>query len=141
MGVAIGLVALLSCKQQINPLAATSDCALMPLEKAIIGRWNYASNFSGEDGQGGTHFKGTITFNSDGTVTDPDLLLGKIYHGQAISKKWFTATSDTLAFFWATPQETAFFKGVNQVAICGQLVFTPWVYYTPATSVKLTLTK
>lgn len=125
-------------KSNITP--QSSNCQVSTIDKNIIGTWNYISTFSGDDGKGMTHFTGVLSFNN-GILTDDNMLLGSIYHGNPIEKKLYDFKKDTLRLITITKVDTVIIKGIAGVNECDKVVFNSWFYLAPSPGLSLTLTR
>lgn len=100
----IGLVSI-ACREELTPLKApidptiASSCKAPSLEKNIVGSWNFkASNFFSDSANSQRY--GTITFNADKSVVDPNSLFENATDlGIVLSRQFSveTATNDPYA--------------------------------------------
>ncbi|MBD2705318.1 hypothetical protein IC229_32165 [Spirosoma sp. BT702] len=133
----VTVVLLASCKNDINSLQ--TGCTGLEPSKNILGTWQYTSRFTSNKRH---QFSGTISFNRDSSISDPDSLLGFSYGLMPVIKKYYNVTDDMLKIYQVTKIDTLLMEGKMELYECNKMIYSGWPNSSiPDYNLKLTLTR
>ena len=130
------VVLLLACKSDITPI--DTGCVAPEAIKNIVGTWNCVAPITGNSRH---QYSGTMSFNADGSLTDPDTLWGLSYGSIPVTKRLYTVSNSMLKLYFVTKEDTLLMEGKMDVNQCNKMIFSGWFNSSNADNFKLTLTR